>query len=232
MSSSDSQEDKKSVDKLDLIIKEIKNLKLYNKKKFKEIEEGNSKIYNNVVELNKELAILKKENLNLKETVLKQKADINLLERQILENTVSIHGIPESKDENITNIVYNISSIADVKLTTSSVVKAFRKKGNLNGKPGQIIVKFSTSVVHDLLIEKVKRKGLKLADIGVKGNNEQIYVNHEMTQLEKSIFFEARKIQKNKNWKYVWEKNGLIYVKKEEGSQAIRINSIEQLNTI
>lgn len=90
MSSSDSQEDNKSADKLDLIINEIKNLKLYNKRKFKEIEEGNSKIYKNVVELNKELAILKKENLKLKETVLKQKADINFLERQILENTVSI----------------------------------------------------------------------------------------------------------------------------------------------
>lgn len=128
--------------------------------------------------------------------------------------------------------MYNISSIADVKLTTSSVAKAFRKKGNLNGKPGQIIIKFNTSVVHDQLIEKVKRKGLKLADIGYKGNNEKIYVNHEMTQLEKSVFFEARRIQKNKNWKYVWEKKGLIYVKKEEGSQAIRINSIEQLNTI
>lgn len=229
MSSDDSDNSAKQGNKLDQILSELISFKKYTKIKFEENKETNKRILKNIEELKEENKKLKVENAGLKIEVEKQSVKITYLERQSLETTINIPNVPKIQGEDVKEIFYNIAAKVGVKLTTSSIVKIYRKKDKLNNKPGDIIVKSAVQATHELLLELVKKKKLTFEDIGFKGNSSILYVNQELTPLNKSILFEAKKLQKTQLWKYVWEKKGYIYVRKTDGGPAIRINAKEEL---
>lgn len=229
MSSDEGEEDISSDGKLDTILKELVSFKRFVVKKFEETKEANAKILASIDILNKEVNSLKRENARQKAEIAVQAKRIDSLEKQVLENSVHIQNIPFSKDEVVTDIVYNIASKLHIKLTTSSIVKVYRKKPKVNGRPGDIFVKFNTAATHDSFLSEAKKIKLSLSDVGFKGENSRIYINHELSQSGKLLFYEARKLQKQKNWKFVWEKGGSIYIRKSEGSDAVNILSIDQM---
>lgn len=57
----------------------------------------------------------------------------------------------------------------------------------------------------------------------------QIYVNEVLTPNRRKLLQKAKLFGKSNNIKYVWIKNGNIFMKKEEGSKAIQINNFTDL---
>lgn len=225
---SDSEPDQ-SDDKLDVILKELISFKKSTAKEFEVNKKLSKQILLDITSLKKELNCLKTEVANQKVKLDEQNNKINFLEKQLLKSTINIPNIPKIQEEVLTDIVYAIAQKAELKLTTSSISSIYRKKEKKSGSPGDIIVNFNNISLHDNFIDQVKKRKLKLSDIGFKGDQNKLYINHELTILDKNIFFEARKIQKVKGWKYVWEKAGYVYIRKKEDGQAERISSIDQL---
>lgn len=231
--SSDESDNKESYEnKIDQILKELISFKKYTIAKFDENKEANRKILKNFEEIKGEIKKLKLENEALKLELKNQKDKTHFLERQFLQSTLSIPNVPKDEGEDLRDIFYNIASKSGVKLTTSSISNIYRKKDKQNKNPGDIIVKIAAQATHDLLLAQVKKKKLTFDDIGFKGNSNILYLNHELTPLDKSILYEAKQLQKSNNWKYVWEKNGFIYVRKIEGGRVVRISSKENLKDL
>lgn len=232
MSSEEERDDSTSEDRFNLLLGEIKSLKVYVTKKLDDIKEINSKILVNQEELKKEIKIIKKESVKQKELILAQGRRINFLEKQLLENTINIQNIPVTDNEVVSDIVYNIFGKLNVKLTTSSVVKAYRKKPKVDGRSGDIVVKLGTaSVFESIRLEAIKKK-LTTQDFGYKGESRKIFVNQELSFLNKLLLFEAKGLQRKNNWKFVWEKGGFIYIRKVEGEHAIKLTSLDQLKSL
>lgn len=219
-------------DKIDIILAELKKLQEYSKRKFEENKETNNKILKQVGDINKEISNLKKDNIQLKDIVNTQQTKIERLEKQLLDSTVNIQGVPFEEGEDLLDIVHNIFSKTNLKLTTSTINKIYRKKPKANGSPGQIIVKLNSNTVQRSLLNNTKKGKITAEDLGFKNNPAKIYVNQELTQSEKKIFFEARKLQKSKKWKYVWEKGGATLIKLTEDSQAIKVSSLQHLESL
>lgn len=226
--SSGSDNDQEST-KLDKILKELISFKKYTKSKFEEIKENNKKIIANLEDLRKENHCLKLEIQKQKTIIANQGEKIEFIEKALLDTTVSIHKIPKLPNEDIYNIFCSIASKLGVKLTTSSVIKIYRKKEKGNNVPGVIIVKCGTESIKNALIKEGKKNKLSLQDIGFSGNDEPFYINQELTQERKTILYETRKLQKRYGWKYVWEKGGDIFLRKVEGGEAIKITSTSHL---
>lgn len=231
MSSEEEDQDITAGD-LNIILQELKSFKTYVTKKFSEVKETNNKILTSHEDLKKELRLMRKEIVSQKEIITAQENRIRFLEKQAIENTVHIQNIPLAVNEDVDDIVSTIASKLGVKLTTSSIVKAFRKKGRDKSRPGDILVKFNTAFIHDAVLAEAKKKKLSLLDIGFKGQSDRIFVNQELTPSNKKLFFEARNLQKSKGWKFVWEKGGNIYVRKSEGAEAIKLTAVEHLKSI
>lgn len=230
--SSDEEDQDITAGDLNIILQELKSFKTYVTRKFAEVKETNNKILTSHEDLKKELKLMRKEIVKQKEIITVQENRINFLEKQSVENTVHIQNIPVADNEVVDDIVSTITSKLGVKLTTSSIVKAFRKKGRSKNRPGDILVKFNTASTHDAVLAEAKKKKLSLLDIGFKGQTDKIFINQELTPSNKLLFFEARNLQKSKGWKFVWEKGGNIYVRKIEGAEAIKLTGIEHLKSI
>lgn len=232
MSSEEDRDDSTSEDRFNLILGELKSLKGYVTKKLDDIKEINSKILVNQEELKKEIKIIKKDSSKQKELILAQGRRINFLEKQLLENTINIQNIPVTDNEVVSDIVYNIFGKLNVKLTTSSVVKAYRKKPKVDGRSGDIVVKLGTASVFESILFEAKKKKLTTQDFGYKGESRKIFVNQELSFLNKLLLFEAKGLQRKNNWKFVWEKGGFIYIRKVEGEHAIKLTSLDQLKSL
>lgn len=232
MSEDEDSSNNEAGDKLDLILTELRSFKRYSTKKFEENKITTNQILKNFEELKKELKVLKKENENQKRIIEYQREKIYKIDRQLLENTVNIQNIPFVKDESVMDIVYKIASKADTKLTTSSIVKAYRKKIKPNGAPGDLVVKFSTATTQESLIAQAKKKSITFENIGFAGNVNRIYINQELTPRDKELFYQARTAQKKYSWKFVWQKMGQIYIRKTEGGEVVHLTSKEQLEEL
>lgn len=141
MSEEEDSANEVTVDKLDLILDELKTFKKYTSRKFDENKSITRKILDNFEDLKKDVVSLKKDNENQKKVVALQEEKIHTLEMRLLENTVSIQNVPWIKGEDLQDVVCKIALKLDNKLTTSSIVKVFRKKPKANGSSGDIVVK-------------------------------------------------------------------------------------------
>ena len=65
-----------------------------------------------------------------------------------------------------------------------------------------------------------------------KYNNSIIYINEHLSPENRRLFAEASKKRKDLNFKFIWTNNGITYVRKEEGSPQIIIDSDEALGKL
>jgi hypothetical protein len=76
---------------------------------------------------------------------------------------------------------------------------------------------------------KLRSKTTK--DIGYYfGNN--IYLAERLTERNKALFRSCLDVKRNKNYKFIWTSNGIIYLRKDVNSDVIKIKCKEDLPKI
>lgn len=53
----------------------------------------------------------------------------------------------------------------------------------------------------------------------MENDNENIYINHDMTRWNIQLFKAAKEFKNNKNYKYLWFSNGKILMRKSDTSK-------------
>lgn len=56
-------------------------------------------------------------------------------------------------------------------------------------------------------------------------NNDKIYINDSLTQLNRNLFFKARFHARDIGYKFVWFKDQKLFIKKNENTNAIFIDN-------
>lgn len=173
-----------------------------------------------ITDLKNENKNFKEENMRIKNELNTLSRRVNTLEQQSLECHMEIVGIPENKNEVITNIMEKINS----KLGTEVIVKNIsRIPSKFSDKPKKISVIFNSLDDKNRIIERVKKEKIVAKDLDVSWKVSPIYFNNQMTQANKTLFFRAKITAKQVGYKYVWFNNNKIFVKKNEDSKVIII---------
>lgn len=73
---------------------------------------------------------------------------------------------------------------------------------------------------------KKKQSKLTRADCGIVESGHRIYIDEDLSKQTAEVFKQARSL---KSYGYVWCKNGSVYAKKEEGPNAVKIRSIDDV---
>lgn len=136
-------------------------------------------------------------------------------------NNIEIHGIAQSDQEDISIIVKNIAEKLSLSIPQPEKMESMHRLRAREGKIPPIIVRFNDRSERDQWM--TKRTALK---------NERVYINENLTKLQRWLFWKAKECARERGYTYVWMKNGKILVRQREGAAAIRVDSESDLNRL
>lgn len=193
-------------------------------------------------EFNKRTQLLEKENKMLKNEVniLQNRVsalelDCNALHQEVYSRYLYISGVPKNDNEILSKVVMDIGEITSTKLIEKNIVSC-RREGpttSLRQKHPQIIVEFDTKCTKELLQANYKSHGPILNRQFDKtlstNNNTMIYINEYLSTANKKLLYETQQLKARFNIKFVWAKQGTVYLRENESSKPRRIKNFHQL---
>lgn len=189
--------------------------------KNKHLEETSKSLINENIKLKKELKELK-DKIDTHENILKSK-------------NLEIHGIPNEKAEKLNQTVLNVAKNFGIDMHEEDIDYVYRIKSNrkeTTDKPGPIIVSFTRKEIKERILSSRKNRSIFAAEIGFQNSKNQVYINEHLSKRNKELLWQARKIKKEKNYKYAWYKNGNIFLRKSDNTGIIKINDESDLNNL
>ncbi|CAG9121533.1 unnamed protein product [Plutella xylostella] len=144
---------------------------------------------------------------------------------------LEIIGIPEQSNENLMNIICALLKKVDDNITPDEIERAHRvtPKNKVQGRPRVVIAKLRSRMLKDTIISKSRKLQLTTKDIGIQGQPKQIFINEHLTQFNKLLLKKCKDTAKIKKYQFVWSKNGLIRMRKNETTPALLIKDEEDL---
>lgn len=196
----------------------------------------------NVIDLkSKIITKLETDNASLQASVKDISARLNLTEQHMRESNLEINGIPEHKSENLVNTIVQLSKTIDCSLRDDDILNVTRvaKLSNTNDRPRCVIAKLRSPRHRDSILAAVttfnkrnQNDKLNSHHLGIGGSRVPVYVAEHLTPNNKSLHAATRQKAKEQGYKFVWIRNGRIFVRKTEACQAILIKSLDSLKAM
>lgn len=158
--------------------------------------------------------------------VAKLKRDLNSLEQYGRLNNLEVHGLKVTEGENLLGKLNKISEIIHVSSLSNNDIEIVHRIPSKTGKIPPVIVRF---VRRETRNDWLKNRNKLRSSID---GYDTVYLQENLTELNRKLFFDARAEAKAIGYRYVWHKGGCTYVRKNEGDPAVRIESEHDLNKI
>lgn len=188
-----------------------------------------------------ELAKVKEENKTLKTRLGDMEKKINNLEQYSKSFNLEFHGIPDIPEENTYKTVVKICAAIGANIEERDIEYSHRLRAPVttnrptnDNRPAPIIAKFYSRQDKHYILSKLKeKKTLTLNEIQLDPKlpksknttkNERVFINEHLSAYNKNLFWLARGTKKQ-GYKYAWVKDGRIFIRKDDNSKIIAINS-------
>lgn len=200
-------------------------------KKFDDFVTFTQETKHTLADHNKKLVELENDNSNLKTTVESLKARVEELEQRSRNCNIEITNIPETTREDPVLVVVKIGEALGVVNPESAIQVAHRVPSKRSPKP--LIVNFVSRKHREEWMQAYrKKKGLSAEEINNNFPKQRVYINDHLAPHMKRLFGEVKSCAKQQQIKYVWSRDGKIYVKKDDNHKVLKINSIQDMNKI
>lgn len=162
---------------------------------------------------------------------------LDIIDQNNLANSLEITGIPISENENIPDLVLKVSEKLNNTLSREDILRCHRKRFNSTkyspaARIPSIILSFKDIDKRNKLLSAFRaRRGIKLSEIGFNNDN-YFFINESLTNSRKKLFFAAKTFQRSNNFKYLWTRNGKIFLKKDDNCGIINIDLNTDFTTI
>ena len=153
---------------------------------------------------------------DLKKQRNNEELKVHELEQYDRRQNLIFEGVPQFQNENVTEIILSLASKLDVNLTANDISIEHRlpvKGPRLNSEsnvtnrrhPGIIVRFISRQKRNEMYLNRMKSKDI--SDFPVQGMNK-LYVNENLTQRRKRLFWLAKQKAKELDYKFIWTSNG------------------------
>lgn len=160
--------------------------------------------------------------------------ELNVMQKQLLKNTVEIRNMPYAEKEQVHDIVKTIYNKLNLPAIEDKATVYRRGKNN-----GPIIIEYTDTKNKEVLLKAVKKyhsenkdKPLNSEILGIDGETTKIYISESLTPMSRKILAAARELVKNGAYKYCWVSRGNILLRKEDGKPAIVVKSLNQVRDL
>ncbi|CAG4964370.1 unnamed protein product [Colias eurytheme] len=181
---------------------------------------------------------LTKENATLVITVKDLTSRLAYTEQHLRESNLEINGIPENRSENLSNCLNQLAKVVNADIKDDDIMQVTRiaKINKDDGRPRAVVAKLRSPRHRDILLAAVQKYNkcnsddkLSTHHLGIGGTNKPVYVAEHLTPANKILHATARLKAKETNYKFVWVRNGKIFVRKNETSQALQIRCLDSI---
>lgn len=181
--------------------------------------------------------------------LLEQKAEaqaeqINTMEalldrptQELNKNNIILCGIPPNY-EDIPSIIMEIGNLVGVTITKEDLISTKQmshiKQTTSLLKNAFILTLKTVELKHMLLNSFRKKKTIffhELAtDYSTALQNQRIFLLHHLTKFQSRLYNAAKIVKNKRNFKYLWCKNNIIYLREKDDSRIYQIDSFNQID--
>lgn len=163
------------------------------------------------------------------------------VEQSMRSPNIEINGIPENKSENLITTIEQLGRIVGNPFGDSDILHVTRiaKLNKENDRPRSVIIKLRSLRRRDELLAAVTKFNKKNLDnklnsehLGIGGRRVPVFVSEHLTPINKHLHAAARKKTKDTGFKFIWVRDGKVFVRKNEQSHVIYIKDEESLKLI
>lgn len=181
------------------------------------------------------------QNLAMQNTIKSLCGRLNQVEQHARASNIEIQCVPESKNENLVSIIKQLSTVVSCTIDDEKILHCSRavKSKCSKQRPRAIVVQFTSPLIRDNFLAAVTRYNklhpedkLNSSHLKIAGDKKPIYVMEHLSPANKALHSAARQLSKEKNYKYVWIKNGRIYIRRNEYSDYTIIKDMSCLEKI
>jgi len=172
--------------------------------------------------MRKEDRILKEQNNNLRNDLNFLQTRMNNLEQKALDNFVEIIGVPEINNENCKKTVEKIATSLKLEI---EVVNAFRVHSKLNTRPSKIVAELTMKQNKRKMIVLSRKIKLTGSNVDAEWKNNAIYINDNLTQFNRNLFFKTKTFARESGYRYVWFKDTKLFIKINDNSKTFLVDS-------
>lgn len=189
----------------------------------------------NISNLQKKNIELTNKNNNLETRVGALEQRIQEMEQQKLQNTIEIHNIPYTENENLQEIVGKVA----IRLNqNASNVKQMKRVPSKNDKPGPVIIELNSDQTQLAWLAASKSISPRITAQEICPHNYSsslntvIFICEALTQYNKQLLYYAKQELKDA-FRYIWIKKGVLRVRREgENQKPIIIRSSDDIKRI
>lgn len=184
-------------------------------------------------EINRENQEYKALNAQLTQKVTTLESKVRDLEQYSRRDNIEISGLPKTAGEDERSILRDVGRAIGLEVNENSVVAVHRVPTYNKTRAPPIVARFTTRDQRDAWIQAFKKMKTVLAcDINNRFPATKIFIGEHLTPDNKQFLRKLKDACKELNIKYVWCREGKFYVRKSEGENGVRVNSVEDLQKI
>lgn len=183
--------------------------------------------------IKKENFEIKEENRVLKKSVASLEQRMRNMEQYSRQSNIEISGVPETKGENMEDLLEDVAKAVNVELKKERVVAAHRVPTYDSSRVPSIIVKFTTRLDRDIWIQAFREVRPLTADkINRRFSKAKVFINEHLSPENKQLLNKTKERAKEQGYKYVWSREGKIFVRWDKGEKCIKVEGIDDLEKL
>ena len=154
---------------------------------------------------------------------------------QYSKNSLEILGVPEGAYTSTDEVVIRIGKAVNVDIKSEDIQISHKLKRKTTKL---VLVKFVSHKVKSLLYKaRTKLKNVKTSDVfpsyvSVSREDERIFINENLTNYRKELFWKANKMKKDNMITSTWTMDGKIFIKTSPNGAPVRIYCDEDLDDL
>lgn len=177
--------------------------------KIKDCENSVGKNSSKITECETLIDKLRSENNSLKKSMVELKKRVAAGEQYSRSNCLEITGVPEARNEEICEVVKRVAKAVNFNLDNTMIDATHRlaKNPNKPESPRGIIVKFCRRVDMEEMRQRAKVKRWINAANLGYQSDNKIFINLSLSKESRILWNEVRKFKEDNNFKYAWITN-------------------------
>ncbi|XP_026740156.1 uncharacterized protein LOC113502703 [Trichoplusia ni] len=185
---------------------------------------------------------LEKDNYDLQSSLKDMTMRVNILEQQARSSNIEMQCVPEHRAENLVSTVLQLSRVigCDIKETDIQLCTRTAKKDKQNTRPRSVLVKFNSPRLRDTFLaasiqfnKTNSSDKLNSSHLGIATDKPvPIFITEHLSPENKALHAATRVRAKELGFKFVWVRNGRVFMKKDEHSQSLLIRDHENLKLL
>ncbi|XP_072144399.1 uncharacterized protein [Dermacentor andersoni] len=194
---------------------------------FEEFKRDIERYREELAEMKAEAAECRAANEELRVELKQARKEIIGLKQYSRSMNLEIQGLPVAANEDLGKAVAEIAKCLGTSVADGDIDVVHRVPSKDKKKPN-VVLKFVSRTAREKLLSAARKKTLKADRLGFD-TSDLVYINEHLCVENKMLLGKARKLKKEKNWKYVWVSQGKILMRKSENSSILHVTCEDDL---